>query len=202
VADGLESTPSGPSLFRRVSGSGPLRTEPAAEFADPDSVLSFCLQLGDARPQPKAVELHAHNPYQLTSPGTVRNRSSEPTMRPSLICVPPYHIAGGSLGAVEPVRLTQDGIICRVFTSEEWVRAYRRLAVNHRDVVPTSSTHRRVLAVLTAAASVSGNLALRRSQMPFALVPQALWCLLPHVRLSSTPMALTETSSDDRGSDP
>ena len=67
--------------------------EPAAEFADPDSV-GIVLFTSGTTSQPKAVEL-THNNLTSYVTGTVEFASAEPTDA-ALICVPPYHIAGSA----------------------------------------------------------------------------------------------------------
>ena len=67
--------------------------EPAAEFADPDSVAVVLFTSGTTS-RPKAVEL-THNNLTSYITGTVEFGSAEPEDA-ALICVPPYHIAGVS----------------------------------------------------------------------------------------------------------
>ena len=107
--------------------------EPAAEFADPDSV-GIVLFTSGTTSQPKAVEL-THNNLTSYVTGTVEFGSAEPTDA-ALICVPPYHIAGVS-AALSNLYAGRKMVYLPVFDPEEWVRLVEAEHVTSATVVPT-----------------------------------------------------------------
>ena len=119
--------------FRRVSGGGARRAEPAAEFADPDSVAIVLFTSGTTS-QPKAVEL-THNNLTSYVTGSVEFDSAEPTDA-ALICVPPYHIAGVS-AALSNLYAGRKMVYLPDFDPQEWVRLINAEHVTTATVVPT-----------------------------------------------------------------
>src|ERR1700723_2419518 len=116
--------------------------EPAAEFADPDSV-GIVLFTSGTTSQPKAVEL-THNNLTSYVTGTVEFGSAEPTDA-ALICVPPYPIAG--VGAALSNLYAGRAIVClRRFDPQEWVRLVRDERGTTATVGPTMLA--RIVAVL------------------------------------------------------
>ena len=107
--------------------------EPAAEFADPDSVAIVLFTSGTTS-QPKAVEL-THNNLTSYVTGTVEFGSAEPTDA-ALICVPPYHIAGVS-AALSNLYAGRKMVYLPIFDPEEWVRLIDAEHVTSATVVPT-----------------------------------------------------------------
>ena len=164
--------------------------EPAAEFADPDSV-GIVLFTSGTTSQPKAVEL-THNNLTSYVTGTVEFGSAEPTDA-ALICVPPYHIAGVS-AALSNLYAGRKMVYLPVFDPEEWVRLVDAEHVTSATVVPTMLD--RIVTVLergvTPAASLR-NLAYGGSKVGLPLVRTALE-LLPGVGFVNA-YGLTETSS-------
>jgi len=164
--------------------------EPAAEFADPDSVGVVLFTSGTTS-QPKAVEL-THNNLTSYVTGTVEFGSAEPTDA-ALICVPPYHIAGVS-AALSNLYAGRKMVYLPIFDPEEWVRLIDAEHVTSATVVPTMLD--RIVTVLQAGghrlASLR-NLAYGGSKVPLPLVRTALE-LLPHVGFVNA-YGLTETSS-------
>ncbi|HEY6855093.1 MAG TPA: fatty acid--CoA ligase family protein [Mycobacterium sp.] len=164
--------------------------EPAAEFADPDSV-GIVLFTSGTTSQPKAVEL-THNNLTSYVTGTVEFGSAEPTDA-ALICVPPYHIAGVS-AALSNLYAGRKMVYLPVFDPEEWVRLIDAEHVTSATVVPTMLD--RIVTVLQRGqhqlASLR-NLAYGGSKVPLPLVRTALE-LLPQVGFVNA-YGLTETSS-------
>jgi acyl-CoA synthetase (AMP-forming)/AMP-acid ligase II len=164
--------------------------EPAAEFADPDSVAIVLFTSGTTS-QPKAVEL-THNNLTSYVTGTVEFGSAEPADA-ALICVPPYHIAGVS-AALSNLYAGRKMVYLTVFDAEEWVRLIDAEHVTSATVVPTMLD--RIVTVLQEGGHELPslrNLAYGGSKVPLPLVRKALE-LLPHVGFVNA-YGLTETSS-------
>ncbi len=164
--------------------------EPAAEFADPDSV-GIVLFTSGTTSQPKAVEL-THNNLTSYVTGTVEFGSAEPTDA-ALICVPPYHIAGVS-AALSNLYAGRKMVYLPVFDPEQWVGLVDAEHVTSATVVPTMLD--RIVTVLQQGGhqlSSLRNLAYGGSKVPLPLVRTALE-LLPHVGFVNA-YGLTETSS-------
>ena len=164
--------------------------EPAAEFADPDSV-GIVLFTSGTTSQPKAVEL-THNNLTSYVTGTVEFGSAEPTDA-ALICVPPYHIAGVS-AALSNLYAGRKMVYLPVFDPEQWVSLVDAEHVTSATVVPTMLD--RIVTVLQQGGhqlSSLRNLAYGGSKVPLPLVRTALE-LLPHVGFVNA-YGLTETSS-------
>ncbi len=164
--------------------------EPAAEFADPDSVAIVLFTSGTTS-QPKAVEL-THNNLTSYVTGTVEFGSAEPTDA-ALICVPPYHIAGVS-AALSNLYAGRKMVYLPVFDPEEWVRLIDGEHVTSATVVPTMLD--RIVTVLERGEhrlESLRNLAYGGSKVGLPLVRRALE-LLPGVGFVNA-YGLTETSS-------
>jgi long-chain acyl-CoA synthetase len=164
--------------------------EPAAEFADPDSVAIVLFTSGTTS-QPKAVEL-THNNLTSYVTGTVEFGSAEPTDA-ALICVPPYHIAGVS-AALSNLYAGRKMVYLPIFDANEWVRLIDAEHVTSATVVPTMLD--RIVTVLQDGhhkLPSLGTLAYGGSKVPLPLVRKALE-LLPHVGFVNA-YGLTETSS-------
>ncbi|MGA9490078.1 MAG: AMP-binding protein [Mycobacterium sp.] len=164
--------------------------EPAAEFADPDSV-GIVLFTSGTTSQPKAVEL-THNNLTSYVTGTVEFASAEPTDA-ALICVPPYHIAGVS-AALSNLYAGRKMVYLPVFDPEEWVNLVDTEQVTSATVVPTMLD--RIVTVLQQGGHQLPslrNLAYGGSKVPLPLVRTAL-ALLPQVGFVNA-YGLTETSS-------
>jgi long-chain acyl-CoA synthetase len=165
--------------------------EPAAEFADPDSV-GIVLFTSGTTSQPKAVEL-THNNLTSYVTGTVEFGSAAPTDA-ALICVPPYHIAGVS-AALSNLYAGRKMVYLPVFDPEEWMGLVDTEHVTSATVVPTMLD--RIVTVLQQQGghqlSSLRNLAYGGSKVPLPLVRTALE-LLPHVGFVNA-YGLTETSS-------
>jgi len=164
--------------------------EPAAEFADPDSV-GIVLFTSGTTSQPKAVEL-THNNLTSYVTGTVEFGSAEP-IDAALICVPPYHIAGVS-AALSNLYAGRKMVYLPVFDPEQWVALVDAEHVTSATVVPTMLD--RIVTVLQQGGhrlSSLRNLAYGGSKVPLPLVRNALE-LLPHVGFVNA-YGLTETSS-------
>jgi len=164
--------------------------EPAAEFADPDSV-GIVLFTSGTTSQPKAVEL-THNNLTSYVTGTVEFGSAEP-IDAALICVPPYHIAGVS-AALSNLYAGRKMVYLPVFDPEQWVALVDAEHVTSATVVPTMLD--RIVTVLQQGGhqlSSLRNLAYGGSKVPLPLVRKALE-LLPHVGFVNA-YGLTETSS-------
>jgi len=164
--------------------------EPAAEFADPDSV-GIVLFTSGTTSQPKAVEL-THNNLTSYVTGTVEFGSAEP-IDAALICVPPYHIAGVS-AALSNLYAGRKMVYLPVFDPEQWVALVDAEHVTSATVVPTMLD--RIVTVLQQGGHQLPslrNLAYGGSKVPLPLVRKALE-LLPHVGFVNA-YGLTETSS-------
>ena len=164
--------------------------EPAAEFADPESVAIVLFTSGTTS-QPKAVEL-SHNNLTSYVTGTVEFESAEPTDA-ALICVPPYHIAGVS-AALSNLYAGRKMVYLPNFDAEEWVRLIDAERVTTATVVPTMLD--RIVTVLESGGHELPslrNLAYGGSKVGLPLVRRALE-LLPHVGFVNA-YGLTETSS-------
>src|ERR1700747_3353499 len=178
--------------FCAQAGEAALSENPA-EFPDPDAVAIVLFTSGTP-PQPKAVEL-THNNLNSYVTGTVEFESAEPTDA-ALICVPPYHIAGGgaALANLSPGRKMA---YLPNFDAEEWVRLVNAERVTTATVVPTM-LDRIVTALETGDKALVElpslrNLAYGGSKVGLPLVRRALQ-LLPHVGFVNA-YGLTETSS-------
>ena len=166
--------------------------EPAAEFADPDSVAIVLFTSGTTS-QPKAVEL-THNNLTSYVTGTVEFESAAPTDA-ALICVPPYHIAGVG-AALSNLYAGRKMVYLPNFDAQEWVRLVDDEQITTATVVPTMLD--RIVTVLEAGDAGSKlpslrNLAYGGSKVGLPLVRRALE-LLPDVGFVNA-YGLTETSS-------
>ena len=164
--------------------------EPAAQFADPDSVGVVLFTSGTTS-TPKAVELSHTN---LTSyiMGTVEFASAEPDDA-ALICVPPYHIAGVS-AALSNLYAGRTMVYLRHFDAQRWVDLVAAERVTSATVVPTMLD--RIVTVLETTHTTLPTLrtlAYGGSKVPLPLVRKAL-SLLPDVGFVNA-YGLTETSS-------
>ena len=164
--------------------------EPAAEFADPDSVAVVLFTSGTTS-KPKAVEL-THNNLTSYITGSVEFDSAEPGDA-ALICVPPYHIAGVS-AALSNLYAGRKMVYLPQFDAREWIRLVRDEGVSSATVVPTMLD--RIITVLESEPTDLGGLrtlAYGGSKVALPLVRKALG-LLPGVGFVNA-YGLTETSS-------
>ncbi|MET0899236.1 MAG: fatty acid--CoA ligase family protein [Mycobacterium sp.] len=164
--------------------------EPAAEFADPDSVGVVLFTSGTTS-TPKAVEL-THNNLTSYITGTVDFASAEETDA-ALICVPPYHIAGVG-AALSNLYAGRKMVYLTNFDAAEWVRLIHDESVTTATVVPTMLD--RIVKILeTGEYQLDSlrNLAYGGSKVGLPLVRKAIE-LLPHVGFVNA-YGLTETSS-------
>ncbi|OBG92913.1 AMP-dependent synthetase [Mycobacterium sp. E3251] len=164
--------------------------EPAAEFADPDSVAIVLFTSGTTS-QPKAVEL-SHNNLTSYVTGTVEFESAAESDA-ALICVPPYHIAGVG-AALSNLYAGRKMVYLPNFDAQEWVRLINAENVTTATVVPTMLD--RIVAALEAGGHELPslrNLAYGGSKVGLPLVRRALE-LLPDVGFVNA-YGLTETSS-------
>ncbi|WP_313863327.1 AMP-binding protein [Mycobacterium sp.] len=165
-------------------------TEPAAEFADPESVAIVLFTSGTTS-QPKAVEL-SHNNLTSYVTGTVEFDSAG-DQDAALICVPPYHIAGVG-AALSNLYAGRKMVYLPNFDASEWVRLINAEHVTTATLVPTMLD--RVVTVLEAGGhelTSLRNLAYGGSKVGLPLVRRALE-LLPAVGFVNA-YGLTETSS-------
>ncbi|WP_068184152.1 fatty acid--CoA ligase family protein [Mycobacterium sp. UM_CSW] len=165
-------------------------SEPAAEFADPESVAIVLFTSGTTS-APKAVEL-SHNNLTSYVTGTVEFESAEPADA-ALICVPPYHIAGVS-AALSNLYAGRKMVYLPNFDADEWVRLIEAEKVTTATVVPTMLD--RIVTVLERGGHELPSLrslAYGGSKVGLPLVRRALE-LLPHVGFVNA-YGLTETSS-------
>lgn len=164
--------------------------EPAAEFADPDSVAVVLFTSGTTS-KPKAVEL-THNNLTSYITGTVEFASADPGDA-ALICVPPYHIAGVG-AALSNLYAGRKMVYLTSFDASEWVRLIGTENVTSATVVPTMLD--RIVGVLDATSATLPSLrtlAYGGSKVALPLVRKAL-SLLPEVGFVNA-YGLTETSS-------
>jgi long-chain acyl-CoA synthetase len=165
-------------------------TEPASEFADPESVAIVLFTSGTTS-QPKAVEL-SHNNLTSYVTGTVEFDSAG-AQDAALICVPPYHIAGVG-AALSNLYAGRKMVYLPNFDANEWVRLINAEHVTTATLVPTMLD--RVVTVLEAGGhelTSLRNLAYGGSKVGLPLVRRALE-LLPAVGFVNA-YGLTETSS-------
>ncbi len=164
--------------------------EPATEFPDPDAVAVVLFTSGTTS-QPKAVEL-SHNNLTSYVTGTVEFDSAAPTDA-TLICVPPYHIAGVG-AALSNLYAGRKMVYLPNFDAQEWVRLANAERVTTATVVPTMLD--RIVTALEAGDHKLPhlrNLAYGGSKVGLPLVRRALE-LLPDVGFVNA-YGLTETSS-------
>jgi long-chain acyl-CoA synthetase len=165
-------------------------TEPASEFADPESVAIVLFTSGTTS-QPKAVEL-SHNNLTSYVTGTVEFDSAG-AQDAALICVPPYHVAGVG-AALSNLYAGRKMVYLPNFDANEWVRLINAEHVTTATLVPTMLD--RVVTVLEAGGhelTSLRNLAYGGSKVGLPLVRRALE-LLPGVGFVNA-YGLTETSS-------
>src|SRR5215208_3450633 len=159
-------------------------------FPDPDDVGVVLFTSGTTS-RPKAVEL-SHNNLTSYVTSTVEFDTAEPADA-SLICVPPYHIAGVG-AALSNLYAGRNMVYLRQFDANEWVRLVLDEGVTTATVVPTMLD--RIVAVLeteSVALPTLRNLAYGGSKVALPLVRKALG-LLPDVGFVNA-YGLTETSS-------
>jgi acyl-CoA synthetase (AMP-forming)/AMP-acid ligase II len=164
--------------------------DPVTEFADPDAVAVVLFTSGTTS-RPKAVEL-THNNLTSYVTGTVEFASAAPEDA-SLICVPPYHIAGVG-AAMSNLYAGRKMVYLPVFDAREWIRLIREEHVTTATVVPTMLD--RIITALQADPvdlPTLRNLAYGGSKVALPLVRTALE-LLPQVGFVNA-YGLTETSS-------
>ncbi len=141
--------------------------EPASTFADPEAVAVVLFTSGTTS-APKAVELTRNNVTSYIM-GTVEFDSAEPGDA-ALICVPPYHIAGGVSRAVESVRRPQGGLPDSVRRAR--VDSPGRLRGGHLcDRRPDDALWR--FQSRSAAGSQGTGVAFRRWDSPTLVIPTA-----------------------------
>jgi acyl-CoA synthetase (AMP-forming)/AMP-acid ligase II len=161
-----------------------------AVFADPESVAITLFTSGTTS-KPKAVELtHTNITSYIT--GTVDFGSASPDDA-SLICVPPYHIAGVN-AAMSNLYAGRKMVYLANFDARDWVRSAAAEQVTHATVVPTMLD--RIIAVVEqdpVELPALRHLAYGGSKVPLPLVRKALKAL-PHVAFVNA-YGLTETSS-------
>ncbi|MCV7171133.1 long-chain fatty acid--CoA ligase [Mycobacterium manitobense] len=164
--------------------------EPVAEFADPDAVAVVLFTSGTTS-RPKAVEL-THNNLTSYVTGTVEFGSAAEEDA-SLICVPPYHIAGVG-AAMSNLYAGRKMVYLPIFDAREWIRLIRDEHVTTATVVPTM-LDRIVTALQSEPVELPTlrNLAYGGSKVALPLVRTALE-LLPDVGFVNA-YGLTETSS-------
>ena len=159
-------------------------------FADPDSVAVVLFTSGTTS-TPKAVEL-THNNLTSYITGTVEFASADPGDA-TLICVPPYHVAGVG-AALSNLYAGRKMVYLKVFDAHDWIRLVTDEGVVSATVVPTMLD--RVVTVLQATGATLPTLrtlAYGGSKVALPLVRTAM-SLLPGVGLVNA-YGLTETSS-------
>jgi acyl-CoA synthetase (AMP-forming)/AMP-acid ligase II len=164
--------------------------EPVSEFPDPDDAAIVLFTSGTTS-KPKAVEL-SHNNLTGYVTGTVEFASAD-LADASLICVPPYHIAGVS-AVLSNLYAGRKMVYLTNFDAEEWVRLVEDEGVTTATVVPTMLD--RIVKVLESGSHdlpTLRNLAYGGSKVGLPLVRKALE-LLPNVGFVNA-YGLTETSS-------
>jgi acyl-CoA synthetase (AMP-forming)/AMP-acid ligase II len=162
-----------------------------AEMPDPDSPAVVLFTSGTTA-QPKAVELSHHNlsSYILS---TVDFQSAEPD-EASLVCVPPYHVAGVG-AALSNLYSGRKIVYLADFDAREWIRLVTREQITTATVVPTMLD--RIVAELERVPvelNSLRNLAYGGSKVPLPLVRRAMELLPDGVGLVNA-YGLTETSS-------
>jgi acyl-CoA synthetase (AMP-forming)/AMP-acid ligase II len=158
---------------------------------DPDSPAVVLFTSGTTA-QPKAVELSHHNlsSYILS---TVDFQSAEPD-EASLVCVPPYHVAGVG-AALSNLYSGRKIVYLADFDAREWIRLVTREQITTATVVPTMLD--RIVAELERVPvelNSLRNLAYGGSKVPLPLVRRAMELLPDGVGLVNA-YGLTETSS-------
>lgn len=163
---------------------------PTVQWPDPDDVAVVLFTSGTTS-KPKAVEL-THNNLTSYVTQTVEFGSADPEDA-SLICVPPYHIAGVG-AALSNLYAGRKAVYLRRFSPSEWIRLVNTEAVTTATVVPTMLE--RIVSELEARPTPLPslrNLAYGGSKVALPLVRRAL-DLLPEVGFVNA-YGLTETSS-------
>jgi acyl-CoA synthetase (AMP-forming)/AMP-acid ligase II len=185
-----------------VAGSGTL-VMTSAEFitaarnadavsvaGDPDGAAVVLFTSGTTS-RPKAVEL-SHNNLTSYVTGTVEFASADPSDG-SLICVPPYHVAGVG-AAMSNLYAGRKMVYLPQFDAREWIRLVVAEGVTTATVVPTMLA--RIVAALEdepVELPTLRSLAYGGSKVALPLVRRALE-LLPDVGFVNA-YGLTETSS-------
>ncbi|MBM7369233.1 class I adenylate-forming enzyme family protein [Gordonia hydrophobica] len=165
-------------------------TDPVDEFADPDAPAVVLFTSGTTS-RPKAVQLSGANlaSYIMQTVEFASMTADDA----SLVCVPPYHIAGVS-AVLSNLYAGRRIVYLRNFDPTEWVRLIEQEHVTSATVVPTMLA--RIVAELerTGATLPSlTSLAYGGSKVALPLVRRAIE-LLPHVGFVNA-YGLTETSS-------
>jgi len=166
------------------------RTQPAEQFADPDSVAVLLFTSGTTS-KPKAVEL-SHNNLTSYVTGTVEFGSAAAD-ETALICVPPYHIAGIS-AVLSNLYAARKTVYLTNFDPAEWISLVRAERITTATVVPTMLD--RIIAILErdpAGLPTLRNLVYGGSKVGLPLIRKALR-MLPDVGFVNA-YGLTETSS-------
>ncbi|HUO37786.1 MAG TPA: fatty acid--CoA ligase family protein, partial [Mycobacterium sp.] len=166
------------------------RGEPVSLFPDPDDVAILLFTSGTTS-RPKAVELSHKN---LTSyvTGTVEFDSAAPNDA-TLICVPPYHIAGVG-AALSNLYAGRKMVYVRNFDPADWISLVNRESISNATVVPTMLS--RIVDELErnpVPLPTLRSLAYGGSKVALPLLRKALE-LLPNVGFVNA-YGLTETSS-------
>lgn len=169
---------------------GARTAEPGGADPDPDDAAVVLFTSGTTS-QPKAVEL-SHNNLVSYITGTVEFASAAAD-DVSLICVPPYHVAGVG-AALSNLYAGRKMVYLRNFDPQEWIRLVDAERVTTATVVPTMLD--RIVTGLRNADSrlpTLRSLAYGGSKVALPLVRTALE-LLPDVGFVNA-YGLTETSS-------
>ncbi|WP_068182961.1 fatty acid--CoA ligase family protein [Mycobacterium sp. UM_CSW] len=164
--------------------------EPVSNFIDPDDVAVMLFTSGTTS-RPKAVQI-THNNLTSYVTGTVEFDSAA-AEDATLICVPPYHIAGIG-AALSNLYAGRKMVYLRNFDERKWLELIGAEGVTTATVVPTMLA--RIIAVLEdkpVELPTLRNLAYGGSKVALPLVRKALQ-LLPHVGFVNA-YGLTETSS-------
>ncbi|MAI81067.1 MAG: AMP-dependent synthetase [Deltaproteobacteria bacterium] len=181
----------GREAFLKAARDGASESLPQEWSMDPEEIAILLFTSGTTGPPKAAVIRHKHLVSYIL--GSVEFMSSDEDDA-SLVCVPPYHIAGMA-SVASSVYSGRRVVQLPNFTAERWLELARKEKITHAMVVPTMLA--RIIEALEGAEDADlphlKALSYGGGKMPQAVIERALE-LFPETNFANA-YGLTETSS-------